>query len=208
MQHWRSSFSWFQPLLRMPSVRYRSHRTVDNLQFLGRHWIFTFGQHTVSYTRNIHFEHLCNVCWNLGWLFDLCQTVFGKKTKAPKGPCSLSNVRLGSWKIFCYRTFNVKNYLSTFFRYTQCIRQEAGFCCIRYQVRAWISPSTIYTLKQLYHMTQVCGDANSFSLDTTMKAAAAASQTDNTCTLDYVGIEGSVHGLYRWHILCFMFGQE
>ncbi|TRY72669.1 hypothetical protein TCAL_06732, partial [Tigriopus californicus] len=55
-------------------------------------------------------------------------------------------------------------------QYTQCIRQEAGFCCIRYQV---------------------CGDANSFSLDTTMMAAAAAAQTDNTCTLDYLGIEGA-----------------
>jgi len=51
-------------------------------------------------------------------------------------------------------------------QYSICIRPAAGFCCVQYQV---------------------CGDANSMSLD----AQTAMAQQDDLCSEDYVGIPGS-----------------
>ena len=53
-------------------------------------------------------------------------------------------------------------------RYTQCIRRELGYCCVRYGV---------------------CTDSNSFSIDQTI-AAPGTAQTDTECSLDYINILG------------------
>ena len=65
-------------------------------------------------------------------------------------------------------------FLFLFNRYSICIRQEEGFCCIQYFP---------------------CNDANSFTLDNgmgTTKAAVAAPKAghDSICTLDYIAIPG------------------
>lgn len=66
-------------------------------------------------------------------------------------------------KITCHFSYHLKT-----FRYSWCIRQEAGYCCVQYQA---------------------CTDANSFSIDSTI-AAAGTSQVDSLCTLDFVTIPG------------------
>ncbi len=53
-------------------------------------------------------------------------------------------------------------------RYSVCVRQEVGFCCIQYTA---------------------CADPNSFSLND-VGAAAQQSGTDTLCTTDFIEIAG------------------
>ena len=58
------------------------------------------------------------------------------------------------------------------FRYSVCIRQEQGFCCVQYQV-----------------CPDIAVNMGAFALG----AAAAGAQTDNACNEDYLGITGSAN---------------
>ncbi len=73
-----------------------------------------------------------------------------------------------------------------FCRYSQCIRQEAGYCCVQFQVKEKLHNSTII-YKWLPKNSQACTDANSFTIDATI-AAAGTSLVDTQCTLDYITI--------------------
>jgi hypothetical protein len=53
-----------------------------------------------------------------------------------------------------------------FFRYSACIKRQAGYCCVQYQACA--------------------GVPNSFSLDSTPAIGLA----DTKCSMDYIGIPG------------------
>ena len=56
-------------------------------------------------------------------------------------------------------------------RYNQCVRQEAGYCCIEYQV---------------------CSDTDSFTLSIIQTMAAMlAAALDTDCSLDYITISAS-----------------
>ena len=56
-----------------------------------------------------------------------------------------------------------------FFSYNICIRQEDGYCCVRYSL---------------------CGDSQSFSIDNT--AATVAAEAGTQCSEDWVGISGAM----------------
>ena len=64
------------------------------------------------------------------------------------------------------------NFLRAARRYSSCVRQAEGYCCVQWSV---------------------CPDqTNAFSIDNKLPAAddMQKAQTDNLCTLDYIGIAG------------------
>ena len=60
------------------------------------------------------------------------------------------------------------NRYNFFFSYATCIRQEEGYCCVRYSL---------------------CADTNSWDID---NSQTAASGIGSECTYDYVGIQGKI----------------